>query len=151
MPKLRPVERKIREGTLVKVRSYEAGREKIKGRLDILNDSTISVGTNMVLINDIERISARTTFSKVSGPVISGAGITGTIFMTPVFIESLSLIGEEAVMALVGFFLVPMAAAALIGSVVAAAMERINNVIFSPDDTRVAYVRDFNDIFLIKL
>jgi len=121
LPKPKPVERRIQEGIPVKVISSGSdGREKNKGRLEILNDSAISVGTSIVLINDIDKIFVRTTFSKVSGPVISGGGIAGTIFMVPVFIESITLFEGEALAALAGLFVVPFTAAALAGCAVAA-------------------------------
>lgn len=120
IPKPKPVERKIKEGMKIKVRTNTPERGKIKGQLDILNDSTINVGTTSVNIGDIKKISFRTTFSKVSGPIISGAGITGTVFMTPLFIESLTLFNGNVFMVLGGIMVVPIAAGALIGCAVAA-------------------------------
>ncbi len=120
LPEPEPVEKRIKEGTNVKVRSYQAGKKKIKGKLDILNDSVISIGTSTVLINDIDKIHVRSVFSKVSGPFITGAGVAGTIYMTPFLIESLTLFSGGPLKVLGGMILVPLAAAAVIGCAVVA-------------------------------
>ena len=86
----------------------------------LLDDSTISVGTTAVLIDDIKKISVRTTFSKVSGPIISGGGVAGTIFLTPLFIKSLAFFGEGVLQVFAGIMVVPIAAAGLAGCAVAA-------------------------------
>lgn len=120
MPKVKPVERKIKEGVRVKVRTYEANRGKIKGRLDIISDSTISVGTRAVILTDIRKIFVKTTFSQVAGPIISGGGVAGTILITPAFFESLALFEGTAIEVLAGIFVVPMVGAAVIGCACAA-------------------------------
>jgi hypothetical protein len=118
--KPKPAQRRIREGMKVKVKTYGPVRSKFKGELDILNDSVINVGTASVNINNIRKIAVRTTFSKVSGPIISGAGIAGTIFMYPLFIESLTLFSGNVLMLLGGLMIVPIAASGLIGCTFAA-------------------------------
>ncbi len=118
--KPKPAQRMIREGMKVKVKTYGPVRSKFKGELDILNDSVINVGATSVNINNVRKISVRTTFSKISGPIISGAGIAGTIFMYPLFIESLALFNGTVLMLLGGLMIVPIAASGLIGCAVAA-------------------------------
>ena len=118
--KPKPAQRRIREGMKVKVKTYGPVRSKFKGELDILNDSVINVGSTSVSINNIRKISVRTTFSKVTGPIISGAGIAGTIFMYPLFIESLTLFNGNLLMLLGGLMVVPIAASGLIGCAIAA-------------------------------
>jgi hypothetical protein len=136
-----PVERKIREGSLVKViSSGETGKEKNKGRLDILSDSVISVGSGAIIINDIEKIFVKSVFSKVSGPVITCAGVAGTIFTTPWFLESLTLFNGGVLQILGGFILVPIAASAVIGCAVASIMGLvyfINGRVFNIADNRL--------------
>ena len=68
IPKPKPVERKIKEGTKIIVRTDTPERARIKGRLDILNDSTINVGTTSVNIEDTRgwQIQVVNTYS---GPV----------------------------------------------------------------------------------
>ena len=118
--KPKPAQRRIREGMKVKVKTYGPVRSKFKGELDILNDSVINVGTISVNINNVRKIYVRTIFSKVTGPIISGAGIAGTIFMYPLFVESLTLFSGSALMLLGGLMIVPIAASGLIGCVCAA-------------------------------
>ena len=118
--KPKPAQRRIREGMKVKVKTYGPVRNKFKGELDILNDSVINVGTISVNINNVRKIYVRTIFSKVTGPIISGAGIAGTIFMYPLFVESLTLFSGSALMLLGGLMIVPIAASGLIGCVCAA-------------------------------
>jgi len=114
-PKFRPIGRKIREGTMIRVRSYDLTNDRIKGRLDIVNDSLINVGTNTILIEDIRKISARTTFTSISGPIVSGAGIAGTFYMVPLFIDALALLTGEGFIVIAGIILLPVATAALVG------------------------------------
>lgn len=116
LPKLKLVERKIKEDTFIKVRSYKTGKEKIKGKFNILNDSTIMVGSETIFLNDIKKIYVKTTFSKVAGPVLIGVGVIGTIYFTPVLNVTLDLLSDEGIVAVIGVFLVPMAALAVIGS-----------------------------------
>ena len=119
LPAPEPVIRKIREGVQVKIISHgDAGKEKASGRLDILNDSTISVGSGKIPIDDIDKIFVRSVFSKVSGPVITCAGVAGTVFTIPWFIESLTLLNGGVLQALGGLVLVPLAAAAVAGCAV---------------------------------
>jgi len=113
------VKKKVKEGTRVKVRSGETGKGKIKGRLEILNDSTIQVGDRIVPIKNIERLFVQTPFSQVSGPVISSAGIAGIIFITPIFINSFSLFEGAALSVIAGIFMVPVTAAAIVCCTVA--------------------------------
>jgi hypothetical protein len=140
LPAPAPVERKIREGALVKVISYgEAGKEKNKGRLDILNDSVISVGSGTIFINDIDKIFVKSVFSKVSGPVITCAGVAGTVLTIPWFLESLTLFNGGVLQVLGGFVLVPIAAAAAIGCAVASIIGIvyfINGRVFNIADNR---------------
>ena len=56
----------------------------------------------------------------MSGPIISGAGIAGTIFMYPLFIESLSLFSGNILMVLGGLMVVPLTAGAFFGCACAA-------------------------------
>jgi hypothetical protein len=118
--KPKPAQRKIKEGMKIKVKSYAPGKTKIMGNLEILNDSMINVGSSSININNIRKISVRTTFSKVSGPIISGAGIAGTIFTTPLFLESLTLFNGNIFMVFGGLMVVPFAAGALLGCACAA-------------------------------
>jgi hypothetical protein len=140
LPAPAPVERKIREGALVKVISYgEAGKEKNKGRLDILNDSVISVGSGTIFINDIDKIFVKSVFSKVSGPVITCAGVAGTVLTIPWFLESLTLFNGGVLQVLGGFVLVPIAAAAAIGCAVTSIIGIvyfINGRVFNIADNR---------------
>ncbi len=118
--KPKPAQRRIREGMKIKVKTYSPYMKKLVGNLQILNDTMINVGTSIVNINNIRKITVRTTFSRVTGPIISGAGIAGTIFMYPIFIESLSLFSGNVLMLLGGLMIVPIAASGLIGCAIAA-------------------------------
>jgi len=118
--KPKPAQRKIKEGMIIKVKTYAPGNTKVMGNLEILNDSMINVGSSSININNIRKISVRTTFSKVSGPIISGAGIAGTIFTTPLFLESLTLFSGNIFMVFGGLMVVPLAAGALMGCACAA-------------------------------
>jgi len=55
-----------------------------------------------------------------TGIAIKYAGIAGTIFMTPLFIESLTLFNGNVFIVLGGIMVVPIAAGALIGCAAAA-------------------------------
>ena len=133
------VKKKVKEGTRIKVRSGEAGRRKIKGRLDILNDSTIRLGDMNIMIDDVERLFVKTTFSQISGPVITGAGIAGIVLLTPVFISSFALFEGSAIAVIAGIFAVPVTAAGIICCTVATVegtMYFVNGRVYNIKDKR---------------
>ena len=133
------VKKKVKEGTLIKVRSGTTGKGKIKGRFDILNDSTIQVGDNTVMIRDIDRLFVKTTFSQIAGPALAGAGVTGIVLITPLFISSFALFEGSAIAVIAGIFAVPVTAAGIIISTVAAvggATYFVNGRVYNIKDKR---------------
>jgi len=67
--------KKIPEGRMVKIKTIYTYKETMKGRLDILNDSLISVGNDSIPVNEIRKITVRTKSTNIAGPLVTCAGI----------------------------------------------------------------------------
>jgi hypothetical protein len=78
---------KVSEGNKIKIWRYGS---PVKGKLEILNDSTIVIGADSILINEIKEIRFRTKFAKVAGIVTTCAGTAITIPLIYTLIVSFS-------------------------------------------------------------
>jgi hypothetical protein len=67
--------KKIPEGNRVKIQSISGDKGKIKGRLEIISDSAIVVGSDSIFLNNIKKITVKRTVTNIAGPVAAGAGV----------------------------------------------------------------------------
>lgn len=96
----------------------------LRGKLDILNDSCITVGGDSIYVNNIEKILVRNTTSNVIGGLAAGAGLvlasggtyvlsTITFYDNPIF-AIFQLIGCVILVGVVGTGIVYTVAGILI-------------------------------------
>jgi hypothetical protein len=110
--------KKIPEGTMVNIKPIISDRETLKGKLEILNDSTIAADGDTILVNNIKIIRVKNTASNVTGGFVTAASLGMTIYCIYMVPEMLPLDTEYYPLALVQVLGVILGVSAIVGGII---------------------------------
>ena len=94
--------KEIHEGKKVRIISTISSEEIMRGKLEILNDSVLSVGGDSIFVNNIKKISVKTSSTYFGGGVLIAASLGAVGFGTYVLLYILPL--EESHIVLLQIF-----------------------------------------------
>lgn len=77
--RLIPIERKIKEGSMVTIRPIFSDKGPIRGKLEIYSNNSIGVGGDTILVSNIRKLMIRNPASTILGGAVICMGLTMAI------------------------------------------------------------------------
>ncbi|MBG0858653.1 MAG: hypothetical protein IQL11_04055, partial [Bacteroidales bacterium] len=75
------IERKVQEGTYIKIKSNAEEHKIIRGKLEIVYDSVIAMNGDSILGNNIEKIWVKNTSTYIIGGFLTAASLALSIYV----------------------------------------------------------------------
>ena len=115
------IEKKVPEGTNVKIKSTAEEHKIIRGKLEIVNDSVIAMNGDSILVNNIEKIWVKNTSTYIIGGVLTAASLASSIYII-YGISEMMPIDSNSTIAFFQVFAIFLGAASVVGGIILTAV-----------------------------